>query len=421
MYQKSQLKNNITVVSQEFKDRESIAVGVWVGSGGRYEDDRIKGAAHFFEHMAFKGSRKYSCNEIKEKVEGVGGSLNAFTAEEQTCFFAKVPRKHFPQTLDILADIVFFPNLDKKDLEKERGVILEEIKMYHDLPQFRVIELLDGLLWPDHPLGKSLAGTPESVSSMSVADLRGFHQRHYVPGNVVVSVCGRVNHQEVVKLVTQKLKGVQGSKDRSLIPAENNQNEPKVNFQRKDTEQMHVALGALGYATNHPDLYVLGLLSVMLGGNMSSRLFNEVREKRGLAYAISSGTKSLDDTGVFIVRAGVDNKKIVSSVEVILKELAKVRKNGVEADEFKRAKDYFLGQFLLGLEDTLDHMLWIGETVIARDRVKSAEDVVEAVQKVTIKDIKRVAGEILNPKRMNLAVVGPLTDAQEKDLRAHLR
>ncbi len=421
MYQKSQLKNNITVVSQEFKDRESIAVGVWVGSGGRYEDDRIKGAAHFFEHMAFKGSRKYSCSEIKEKVEGVGGSLNAFTAEEQTCFFAKVPRKHFPQTLDILADIVFYPNLDKKDLEKERGVILEEIKMYHDLPQFRVIELLDGLLWPGHPLGKSLAGTPESVSAMSVADLRGFHQRHYVPGNVVVSVCGRVSHQEVVKMVTQKLKGAEGSKETDFIPAKNDQSGPQVHFQRKDTEQMHVALGALGYATNHPDLYVLGLLSVMLGGNMSSRLFNEVREKRGLAYAISSGTKSLDDTGVFIVRAGVDNKKIVSSVEVILKELSKVRKNGVEAGEFKRAKDYFLGQFLLGLEDTLDHMLWIGETVIARDRVKSAEDVVEAVQKVTLKDIKRVAGEILDPKRMNLAVVGPLTNAQEKDLRAHLR
>jgi predicted Zn-dependent peptidase len=420
MYQKTQLKNNITVVSQEFKDRESIAIGVWVGSGGRFEDDRIKGAAHFFEHMAFKGSRKYSCNEIKEKVEGVGGSLNAFTAEEQTCFFAKVPRKHFATTLDILSDIVFYPNLDKKELEKERGVILEEIKMYHDLPQFRVHELLDGLLWPDHPLGKSLAGTPESVGSMSVADLRAFHQKHYVPDNVVVSVCGRVNHKDVVKLVTQKLKGVEGRKTNDFIPVRNEQGRSQVNFLRKDIEQMHVALGTLGLPTNHPDLYVLGILSVIMGGNMSSRLFNEVREKRGLAYAISSGTKSLDDTGVFMIRAGVDNTKIVSSVEVILKELAKVRKNGVTQDEFKRAKDYFLGQFLLGLEDTLDHMLWIGETVISRDRVRSPEGVVEAVNKVKLADIKRVAEDILNPKRMNLAVVGPLTDAQENDLRAQL-
>ena len=183
---------------------------------------------------------------------------------------------------------------------------------------------------------------------------------------------------------------------------------------------MHVALGALGFATNHEDLYALGLMSVILGGNMSSRLFNEVREKRGLAYAISSGTKSLDDTGVFMIRAGVDNKNIVDSVTVILKELAKVRKNGVTQDEFKRAKDYFLGQFLIGLEDTMDHMLWIGETVISRDRVRSAEGVVEAVNKVKLGDIQRVANIVLNPKRMNLAVVGPLTDAQEKTLRALL-
>ncbi len=420
MYQKSELKNKITVVSQEFKDRESIAVGIWVGSGGRYEEDRIKGAAHFFEHMAFKGSRKYSCSEIKEKVEGVGGSLNAFTAEEQTCFFAKVPRKHFPQTFDILADIVFFPNLDKKDLEKERTVILEEIKMYHDLPQFRVVELLDGLLWPDHPLGKSLAGTPESVGALSVADLRAFHRKQYVPENIVVSVCGRVNHKDVLGLVFRKLASIQGKRDGHFISAQNDQERPQVAFFRKDIEQMHVALGALGLETNHRDLYVLGVLNVILGGNMSSRLFNEVREKRGLAYAISSGVKSLDDTGLVMIRAGVDNKKIVDAVEVILKELAKIRKNGVTDDEFKRAKDYFLGQLLLGLEDTLDHMLWIGETVISRDRVRSLPDVVKEINHVKLADIKRVAGVLLDPKRLNLAVVGPLTDAQEKDLRVQL-
>jgi predicted Zn-dependent peptidase len=421
MYQKTQLKNHITVVSQEFKDRESVAIGIWVGTGGRYEDDRVKGAAHFFEHMAFKGSRKYSCSEIKEKVEGVGGALNAFTAEEQTCFFAKVPRKHFSQTFDILADIVFFPNLDKKDMEKERGVILEEIKMYHDLPQFRVMELLDGLLWPGHPLGKSLAGTPESVGGMSVADLRDFHSKYYIPSNVVVSVCGRLSHKEVVALVSKKLGRAAEKKESRFVPAANDQTQPRVNFMRKDTEQMHAALGALSFPTNHDDLYVSGIMSVILGGNMSSRLFNEVREKRGLAYAISSGTKSLDDTGVFMIRAGVDNKKIVSSVEVILKELAKVRKNGVTQDEFKRAKDYFLGQFLLGLEDTLDNMLWIGETVISRDRVKSPENVVEAVNKIKLADIQRVANIILDPKRMNLAVVGPLSDGQQDDLRAQLR
>lgn len=421
MYKKSELKNGITVVSQPFKDRESVAIGVWVNTGGRYEDDRIKGAAHFFEHMAFKGSRKYSCNEIKEKIEGVGGALNAFTSEEQTCFFAKVPRKHFEQTFDILADIVFFPNIDKKDLEKERTVILEEIKMYHDLPQYRVVELLDGLLWPNHPLGESLAGTAKSVGEMSAKDLSAFHKRYYVPGQVVVSVSGAIDHKLVEFTVSKKLAGVKGEVDSQFIPAQNHQAKPQVAFVRKDIEQMHVALGSIGFHTNHPDLYVLGLLNVILGGNMSSRLFNEVREKRGLAYAISSGVKSLDDTGLVMIRAGVDNTKIVSAVEVILKELAKICKSGVSEDELKRAKDYFTGQFLLGLEDTLDHMLWIGETVISGDRVKSPEDVVREVQRVKAADIKRVACAIFDPKRLNLAVVGPLTDGQEKELRTQMR
>lgn len=416
MYQKSELGNGITVVSQPFKDRESVAIGIWVNTGGRHEDERIKGAAHFFEHMAFKGSRNYSCTQIKEKIEGVGGALNAFTAEEQTCFFAKVPKKHFPQTFDILADIVFFPNIEKKDLEKERTVILEEIKMYHDLPQFRVVELLDGLLWPDHPLGKNLAGTPESVGKMSADDLRKFHGRYYVPGNIVVSVCGGIDHEDVKKIVARKLLKVKGNKDNGCVPAQNHQAKPKVAFLRKDIEQMHVALGALGLKTNHSDLYVLGILNIILGGNMSSRLFNEVREKRGLAYAISSGVKSLDDTGLMMIRAGVDNTKILGAVEVILKELARIRKNGVSDDELKRAKDYFIGQFQLGLEDTLDHMLWIGETVISKDRVNTPADVVREIREVKSSHITRIAREILDPQRLNLAVVGPLTDAQEKDL-----
>ena len=288
--------------------------------------------------------------------------------------------------------------------------------MYHDLPQFRVVELLDGLLWPDHPLGKNLAGTPESVGKMSADDLRKFHGRYYVPGNIVVSVCGGIDHEDVKKIVARKLLKVKGNKDNGCVPAQNHQAKPKVAFLRKDIEQMHVALGALGLKTNHSDLYVLGILNIILGGNMSSRLFNEVREKRGLAYAISSGVKSLDDTGLMMIRAGVDNTKILGAVEVILKELARIRKNGVSDDELKRAKDYFIGQFQLGLEDTLDHMLWIGETVISKDRVNTPADVVREIREVKSAHITRIAREILDPQRLNLAVVGPLTDAQEKDL-----
>src|ERR1039457_4089935 len=192
----TQLPNKIRIVTQEFKDRDSASIGVWLAAGGRYEGRENKGVAHFLEHIAFKGSAKYSCNEIKQLVEGIGGNLNAFTAEEETCYYAKVPANHLKQTFDVLADITFFPKIAPKDLEKERAVILEEIKMYHDLPQYYVGELLEELLWPDHPLGQSLAGNSKTVSEMTSAHLRVFKNDHYVPAGTVISACGSIKHEE---------------------------------------------------------------------------------------------------------------------------------------------------------------------------------------------------------------------------------
>jgi len=414
----TQLPNKIRIVTQEFKDRESASIGVWVGAGGRYENTDNKGVAHFLEHMAFKGSVQYSCEQIKQLVEGVGGNLNAFTAEEETCFYAKVPANHLKKTFDILADISFFPKITLKDLEKERTVILEEIKMYHDLPQYYVGELLEALLWPDHPLGQSLAGTVKSVGAMSVAHLKDFKQSLYIPANTVVSACGSLKHEELVGLVSAKLGKLAGPLVPSYIPARRYQEKPAVHLYHKQTEQMHLALGFLAYETNHKDYYVLALLSIILGGNMSSRLFNEVREKRGLAYSVSSGIKSLNDTGIFMVRAGVDNYKIVDALGLILKVLAKLSAGGVKEDEFKRAQEYYMGQSLLGLEDTMDQMLWMGGGVISNDQVKSLSDIIKKIKAVTRADIKRVAKEILNPKKLNVAIIGPMTDDQQKKIHA---
>ena len=194
----TQLPNKIRVVTQEFKDRDSVSIGVWFAAGGRYETPANKGVAHYLEHMAFKGSAKYSCEQTKQLVEGVGGNLNAFTGEEETCYYAKVPSNHFKTTFDVLADISFFPNITPRDLEKERTVILEEIKMYHDLPQYYVGELLEELLWPDHPLGQSLAGTANTVGGMTTAFLRDFKKAHYLPSSTVVSACGAIKHEELV-------------------------------------------------------------------------------------------------------------------------------------------------------------------------------------------------------------------------------
>ncbi|HBG62472.1 MAG: hypothetical protein A2306_10570 [Omnitrophica WOR_2 bacterium RIFOXYB2_FULL_38_16] len=412
MYKCDKLKNGIRIVTHDMKQRDSIAIGLWVGVGGRYESDQLKGAAHYLEHMLFKGSKKYSCNQIKEMIEGVGGALNAFTSEEQTCYYAKIPAIHLERTFDILADMVFHPKISSKDVQKEKTVILEEIKMYQDLPQYRVLEILDSLLWPDHPLGKSLAGTPESVSAMNSRMIKKFHEDYYTTKNIVVSACGDLKHSNIVNLAHKKLSSVCLGEKSSFVKVGPSKLGSSVVFFKKDIEQMHVALGAIGYDEGNKDKYPLALLSVVLGGNMSSRLFNEVREKRGLAYSIGCSSRTLHDSGVFLVRAGVDNTKIEEALSVILRELEKVVKNGVTQGEFVRAKDYLLGQLLLGMEDTMEHMLWIGEGLIARNKTKTLKSVINEFESIEKEDLKRVAKQVLKQECFRLAVVGPVTDKQ---------
>ncbi len=418
MYKRTNLKNKLKVITHEMKDRNSVAVGIWAGVGGRYENDQNKGAAHFLEHILFKGTKKYACGSIKEEIEGIGGSLNAFTSEEFTCYFAKVPSRNVAKTFDILSDMAIQPLITKKDVNKERGVILEEIKMYYDLPQHLVRDFLDELLWPDHPLGQNLAGSLESVGAMSYQDLRNFHQRFYIPSNVVVSACGAITHSKLLSLAQKKFGKILKSSDIDFVKAENQQAHPRVKFFKKDIEQMHLALGVLGPNREHEDRHALGVLNVILGGNMSSRLFNEVREKRGLAYSISSGIKFLKDTGAFIIRGGVHNEKIVEAVDVILKELKKVSNKKVNRDELRRAKDYMIGQTILGLEDTAEHMFWIGESIVSTDKVEALSSVIKKVEKVTLSDVQKVAKNLFKKGRLNLALVGPIQKRQEAKIRS---
>ncbi len=416
MYKKTALNNGLRIVTHNIKDRDSIALGFWIGVGGRYEEDRIKGAAHFLEHIVFKGSQKYTGEEIKMRIEGVGGALNAFTSEEQTCFYAKIPSKHLEQTFDVLADMVASPKITPKDVAQEKTVIIEEIKMYHDLPQYFVLDILDQLLWPDHPLGKNLAGTQETVAGISGKDLKVFHKSYYVPGNIVVAACGNLKHDKIVRLVDKKLGKLRPGEKKEYMKTSGVQSHPRVRFFKKDIEQMHVALGLQGYDENHKDRYALNLLSIILGGNMSSRLFVEVREKRGLAYSISCSYKTLHDTGLFLIRAGVDNQKIVDAVDLIFKELNKIKRNGVGQNEFQRAREYLSGQLLLGLEGTMEHMLWAGEGVIAKNKVETLHKILRELKRIKPSDIKRVAKAILCRNCYNLAVVGPVTSQQERQL-----
>ena len=408
MYKKTVLPNGLKLITHKMRQRNSIALGFWFKVGGRYESDIEKGVAHFLEHIVFKGSKKYSCQGIKETVEGVGGSFNAFTSEEQTCFYAKIPSKYLVQTFDVLADMTVYPKISKADVEKEKTVILEEIKMYRDLPQYFVLEALDELLWPNHPLGKNLAGSEKSVGDMINNDLKSFFSRHYGPSNMVIAACGDLEHKEIEVLVKEyflKLQAVQSFK--YLSANKEKHNKPKVKFINKKIEQMHIALGVLAFDENSKDRYALGLLSTILGGNMSSRLFNELREKRGLAYSVYTSIKLLSDTGAFGVRAGVDPNKAFETIDLMIKELDKIASRKVKDDELVRAKEYLLGQLSLNLEDTMEHMLWIGESIIARDKIEKRLEIIKEFEKIGPSDLLRVAKDVLRKKGFQLAIVGP--------------
>jgi len=416
MIEQTTLLNGIRIVSLKIKERDSVALGFMIGSGGRYEPDRIKGAAHFLEHILFKGSRQYSCDQIKELIEGVGGSLNAFTSEEKTCYYAKIPAPHWNMTHRVLSDMIRSPLITAKDVDKERSVIMEEAKMYHDLPHYYVLELLDGLLWPGHPLGKTLIGNKESLTAITQRELRVFSRQHYVGHNLVVAACGKIDHQALVRVTKKSLGTLSDHHRDECLPVSEKNPHSQTSYDIRPIEQMHLAMGCLAYPVAHPDRHTLNIMNIILGGNMSSRLFNEVREKRGLAYSIATSVKYLKDTGVFLVRAGVDNHKLIDAVKVIRKEFNRIRKSGITDGELKRAKDYYIGQLQLGLEDTLEHMLWLADSLMSLGYQRRLKQIVLAVRKIRKKDVQRVACEILHASNLHLAVVGPLNDAQCRQL-----
>ncbi len=413
-YHLTGLSNHLQVLTLPMGERESAAVAIWVKVGGRYESQRISGVSHFLEHMLFKGTRRRSSRQIKKEVEGVGGMLNAFTGEESTCYFAKLPATHFAKALDVLADMVKEATLTVKEFERERPVILEEIKMYRDQPAQYVHELMSELLWPDQPLGRSIAGVPGTVTAIRRSAMAAFKKKHYQPQNILVSVSGPVTHGEVMSLTEKCFPSRNGGPSSRFTPARTMQRRPRFLFIEKDTEQTHLAIGFHGFSRQDPRRYALGVLNIILGANMSSRLFEEVRERRGLAYEIKSGIGHYQDTGSVTLSAGVENRKTRLAIRVALQELTKLTKKNVPAEELRRAKDYYSGQFLMGLEDTLDHLLWVGEKVLYREGLPDRREIIRSIEKVTPEDIRKVARNIFQTSRINLSLIGPLKKNEQK-------
>ncbi|MCM8775688.1 MAG: insulinase family protein [Candidatus Omnitrophica bacterium] len=408
MYAQSVLPNGLKVITIRMPDRASVSCAVWVRAGARFESQKISGIFHFLEHMLFKGTKKRNARQIKEEVEGVGGILNAFTSEECTCYFAKILKAYLPNALDVLADMVNHAALPMEEFKKEKTVILEEIKMYRDLPNHHVHDLMGELLWPDQPLGRPIAGTIESVSKLSRKEMMRYKQKYYHPQDMVVSVAGPVHHNSIVDQC-RHLFPVVDKRPKSLFEKSNSrQRSPRTLFVEKPTEQTHFVIGMHGLSRLHPDRYKLGLLNVILGANMSSRLFEEIREKRGLAYDVKSNVNFFEDTGSFIISAGVEVKRVRTAIRLILKELAKFRKHFVRPGELRRAKDYFMSQLAMTMEDTLDHLLWTCERSVYREELPDRDKIRESVEAVTVSDIQSVAKNLFKTANLNLSLIGPI-------------
>ena len=410
MYHIDRLSNGLRIATCEMPGKDSVAIGIWVKVGSRYEPFSLNGISHFVEHMLFKGTAKRTTQEIKESIEGLGGVLNAFTSEELTCYFVKILKAHLHLTLDVLSDMIKNSMFKPEELEKERGVILEEIKMYLDLPSHHVHDLIGALLWPNQSLGRMISGDDKTVSKLTRSDLAGYVKKYYHPRNLLISVCGDVDHDEIYSQVDKFFPSKSGEDESVFKPAVVNQSKPKTLIVDRKTEQTHLVIGLHSYSRFHPNRYKASLLNIILGANMSSRLFEEVREKRGLAYEIRSQAGSYLDTGSFNISAGVETKKAPVAIRVILKELDKIRKKPVTEDELRRAKDYFMGQFYMGMEDTLDHMSWMGERVLLSGEMPGRGEIEQAVRKITCEDVLEVAREIFQSNHLNLALISSLTD-----------
>lgn len=415
-FDETKLSNGIRVATTNMPGIESVAMGVWVGVGGRYEDKRISGVSHFIEHLLFKGTKTRSAKDISQAIEGRGGYFNAFTQEESTCYYARISAEHMKSTFAILADMYLNPKFSAADINKERGVIIEEIMMYKDQPQHLVQEILGELLWQDHALGRPLIGTTDTVGKVSRADILNFKNTKYVADNTMVVFAGKVDHNECVKLVKNQLGRVHKARRPGYTDVTKQTKQKDVHVFAKDIEQTHVALGIRLFGRHDSRRYPLKLLSIILGENMSSRLFQVVREKHGLAYSIHSSVQLFDETGVLDIQAGVDCDQLSRAIALILSELAKTKDKPMGSQELRRAKDYAIGQLRIGLESTSNQMMWIGENLMSYDRFIQPSEVIRKVEAVSEKDIHRVAGEVLNSKNLSVAMITPGGNEKHTDL-----
>jgi len=413
MYRKDTLSNGIRVVSETLPKSRSVSIGVWVKVGSRHESPEIGGVSHFIEHMFFKGTLKRSAKDIAIEMDSLGGEMNAFTSQETTTYYAKVVDEHLPVVIEILADILLGSRFDPAEMEKERKVILEEIKGVEDTPDDYIHELFTGTVWPDNSLGRPILGTRDTIKALKHNDIISYIENNYGPKEIVISVAGNFEHARLIELLDMHFGKLArtGAPKKEAIPTFTH----AVNVKKKQLEQVQLCIGCKGLYYTHEDRFTISALNTVLGNSMSSRLFQEVREQNALAYSIYSYVTSYRDTGLLTVYAGADPANALEVVRLVTKELKKIKEEGITPAEELRVKNQIKGSLILSLESSNSHMSRIARQEIYFGKYLSMDDIIKGVEKVTAEHVHRLAQQLFTGENMSLAILGPLNRTDMPD------
>ncbi len=401
---------------------KSASIVFGIGAGSRYEAQKYQGISHLIEHMLFKGTNKRKNTlEISQVIEGIGGEINASTSKETTHLYAKIPQEQFKTAFDVLADIMLNSLMREEDLRKEKNVIIEEIKKYQDIPEELVEILLDRIMWKNHPLGRPVLGYEKSVSNIQREDLLAYVNKFYRPNNLVISVAGNIKTAEVILQIEKYFKIMEKGEVKNYLPAKGNQKNTQVGIKFKKSSQTHLSFGFPGISRLDPDKYSADLLDIILGSGLSSRLFQEIRVKKSLAYDIHSFIQYFNDTSSFNIYAGIDSSKLRETIQTILEELNKIKDNNLKEDELRKAKEMYKGALSLGLEGTLSRAFWLGNRMLLYGRPSTFDEIKEKIEKVKVKDIQKVAQNIFTKDKINLSIVGPFKEKNKEEYSSLLQ
>jgi predicted Zn-dependent peptidase len=406
MIVREQFDNGMRLLTESMPDVRSVSFAAWLTRGSRHESAARSGIAHFVEHMLFKGTPSRSAEDIAQEIDSIGGQLDAFTAKECASYYVKVLDEHLPRAVDVLADLLLHPKFDAGDIEREKKVVLEEIKMVEDTPDDLVHELFTQRFWSGHPLGRPILGLPKTVDELDSHTLHTFFNSTYTARNLVIAAAGNVDHAAVRDLVAEAFDTVPLNGDLAKMCGPTAV--PGLALHSKSLEQSHIVLGASGYPQQHDDRYVCYVMNVVLGGSMSSRLFQNIREKRGLAYAVSSGLVSYRDGGAATIYAGCDTAAVREVIDLVVAELQDMRDRPISADELQRTKDHLKGSLVLNLESTSSRMSHMARQEIYFGRQFTLDDTLQGVDKVTTEDVQRVTRDLFPPGALAATVLGPV-------------